>query len=226
MTPCSLAFEFVRRRFQTATLELTEQTHCSLMRLLSQISADEVICAFLSADLGSPRDCSDLVRSQLAARGMGPEVLDYLEVPAGVDPALDLLRRTVLCECHGLTLAGFPSATTTWHRAELLDDDELFLMDYWEFCDWTGDTLRPGDAIAGFQRHRTLDHTVEAMTRGEAIPPPICVARDASTPAAVLDGSQRASARAHLGLPRPEPILLGISADIADWKFFPRRHIH
>jgi hypothetical protein len=55
--------------------------------------------------------------------------------------------------------------------------------------------------------------------------PSICVARSASAPAVVLDGSQRAVANAQLRTPRPESILLGISADIAEWNFYPRRHI-
>lgn len=195
------------------------------MHLLAEISEDEVICAFLSADLDSPRDSSDLVRSQLAARSVGPEVLDCDRARSGPDSALDSLRRAVLCECHGATLAGFPATTTIWHRAELLDDDKLYLMDYYEFRDWTGDTLRPSDAVAGFQRHRTLDAALEGIIQGEPIRPSICVARSVRAPAVVLDGSQRAAAKAHLQMPRPEPILLGISADIAQWHFYPRRHI-
>jgi hypothetical protein len=131
----------------------------------------------------------------------------------------------VLCECQGATLAGFPAATTIWHRAELLDGDELYLMDYHEFRDWTGDTLRPSDAIAAFRKHRTLDAALEAIIKGDGIGPSICVARSASAPAVVLDGSQRAAVRAQLRVPRPEPILLGISADMAEWHFYPRRHI-
>ena len=195
------------------------------MHLVAEISEDEVICAFLSGDLASPRDSSDLVRRRLAARGVGPEVLDRDRTPPGSNSAVESLRRAVLCECHGATLAGFPTATTMWHRAELLDDDALYLMDYHEFRDWTGDTLRPSDAIAGFRKHRTLDGALEAIIKGDAIRPSICVARSASAPAVVLDGSQRAAAKAHLRMPRPEPILLGISADIAEWHFYPRRHI-
>jgi len=143
----------------------------------------------------------------------------------GSQPGLEALRRAVLCECHGRTLAGFPATNTTWHRAELLDEDELYLMDYREFRDWTGDTLRASDAVAGFREHRTLDATLEAISAGKGVAPIICVARGAAAPAVVLDGSQRAAMRAHLGTLRPEPILLGLSTDIAEWTFYPRRHI-
>jgi hypothetical protein len=195
------------------------------MQLVGEIAEDEVVCTFLAADLASPRDCADLALSRLAARDVGPEALDRDSNSPGSKPGLNELRRRVLCECHGATLAGFPAATTTWHRAELLDDDELYLMDYHEFRDWTADTLRPSDAVAGFRENRTLDAAVEAITRGEAMAPSICVARSTSAPAVVLDGSQRAVAKAHLRTPRPEPILLGISAGIAGWNFYPRRHI-
>jgi hypothetical protein len=195
------------------------------VRIVREISEGEVICAFLAADLASPRDCSDLVQSRLTARRLGPEVLDCDRTPPGSDPGLEALRRDLLCECHGATLAGFPAATTTWHRAELLADDELYLMDYHEFRDWTRDTLRPSDAVAGFRRHRTLDEALEAIVQGAGMAPPICVARRASAPAVVLDGSQRSVANAHLRRPRPEPILLGISPDIAEWNFYPRRQI-
>lgn len=195
------------------------------MQLIQQIAEDEVVCAFLGADLASPRDCSDLVRRGLAARRVGPEALDRKRTQVGSHSDLEALRRAVLCECHGRTLAGFPAENTTWHWADLLDDDDLYLMDYHEFRDWTADTLRPSDAVAGFREHRTLDATLEAISAGEAVAPIICVARSASAPAVVLDGSQRAVTKAHVRTPRPESILLGLSTDIAEWNFYPRRHI-
>jgi hypothetical protein len=62
---------------------------------------------------------------------------------------------------------GIPGSDDAWHRAELLDDDELYLMDYHEFREWTTDTLRPSDAVAGFREHRTLDAALEAIIRGD-----------------------------------------------------------
>jgi hypothetical protein len=194
------------------------------MRLVREIPEDEMVCAFLAADLASPRDCSDIAREKLAARKVGLEILDRNQAP-GSDLGSLALRRAVLWDCHGGTLDGFPAATTTWHCAELLDDDELYLMDYHEFHDWTVGTLRPRDAVAGFRANRTLDAAVDAVFVGDVPPPCICVARSASSAAVVLDGSQRAVVNCYLQTPRPETILLGISPDIANWRFFPRRHI-
>jgi len=81
-------------------------TETTPMQLVREIAEDEVVCAFLAADLASPRDCADLVVSRLAARGVGPEALNRDSNPLGSKPGLKELRRAVLCECHGARLPG------------------------------------------------------------------------------------------------------------------------
>ncbi len=192
------------------------------MRLIQQIPESEFIREFLAADYASPHgDKSQCVRDDLASKGLSESVL--MEGPAP-SPEAAALRAILVDHCHGRTLNGLPLAETTWYRAELLASDLLYLMDLGDFRSWTKATLRPQDAIQGFRDNpeRSFDAVVARVRSGQVLPPLICVAREESAPAVVLDGSQRATVQAELSTPRPVPILLGLSPRMGEWVFFPR----
>lgn len=118
------------------------------------------------------------------------------------------------------------AVSATWHRAELLANDDLYLMAHGDFISFTGGTLRPGDAIQGLRAdpHRSYDLVMQHVKDGGTLPDLICVARDASAPAIVLDGNQRAAVNAELATPRPFRIILGLSPRMKEWRFFPQQY--
>lgn len=195
------------------------------MRLIQQVPESEFVRSFLAADLASPSDKSLCVRDDLASAGLSQSVL--VDGPTLPPEQAAALRSILVNHCHGRTLNGLPLAETTWYRAELLASDCLYLMDLGDFRSWTKNTLLPQDAIQGFRDSpdRSFDAVVEHVRAGLDLPRLICVAREASSPAVVLDGSQRAAVQASLGTPRPVSILLGLSQRMEEWRFFPRLHV-
>ncbi|MEQ1873948.1 MAG: hypothetical protein ABL953_09490 [Ilumatobacteraceae bacterium] len=189
------------------------------MRLISDVSESDVVRAFLSADLGSPRTSGQLVANELRKKRLHES--DLARTSISEKEVLEL--RSIFQTCHGGTVRDLPFADTTWHRAQLVDGDCLHLMDYREFRDWTGGTLRPQDAAAGFREHRGLDDLVAKIDAGRAVPALICVARSEASPPVVLDGSARAVALEALSILHEREILLGISQRMNEWYFFPNR---
>ncbi|MGA2528454.1 MAG: hypothetical protein ABSG36_04735 [Acidimicrobiales bacterium] len=190
------------------------------MHIVAVSSPDEMISVFLRADLDSSEDKTTTLRKALSRRDVSAEVLDPVRDDQAGSSGSPALRQSILMDCHGLTVAGLSLETIAWSWAQLEDDDPLFLMNYWQFVEWTHGTLRPRDAIEGFTSNRHLASIIARITSGTTVPPCICVATDEGSPAVLLDGSGRATALANLGR-YPTPIVLGISPGVRSWNFYP-----
>ena len=197
------------------------------MRLLGEISEDEVVAVFLGGELDSSR-YGDKLRALVARNGLDLAVLRHPDV---TDADENSYRRQLLDEhrsfaARGGLFLGFPR-DVAWFRAALDRDevlDILFINWSW-WLDLSGGSRRPRDAADRIRRgevsgvsvdeHEPLAVTLRAARR----PQLIAVTTPAKTPLVLVEGHYRLTACALFPeyLPAELEIVLGVAADMPEW---------
>jgi hypothetical protein len=199
------------------------------MQLLGDSSEDDMIAAFLHAELSSERFGPHL-HALLRQDHVDQRVISSPDLTSAPENAY---RRALLGRFRGYgrdhdLFAGFPSVLT-WRRVALAPADVLTIR-YINYVYWvalSGGTRLPSDAARSIQEGRgvcdvPLDgffRIVAALRQGARFPELICVRRDASAPLVVLEGHLRltAYALAPETIPSPTAIILGTAAEIVRW---------
>jgi hypothetical protein len=198
------------------------------MRVVTAVAEDEVIAAFLRAEIASDR-FGPLLAKILDRRGLAESLLAHPDVN---DADANGTRREVLAEHRGWgrdeeMFGGFP-VRVDWFRAALTRDEVLAIRyidwDWW--LDVSGGSRLPTDAAARLRAGLVPGHGVEghepiaAALAARPAPPELIVVRTAgSAPLVVVEGHVRLTAYALFPehLPDELEVFLGESPDFARW---------
>jgi hypothetical protein len=196
------------------------------MRILRPATEDEVVAAFLRAELDSGR-YGEVVRKLLERDGVDADVLAR---PDLTDPAANRYRSGLLDEYRGFEqriglFGGFPEGVD-WHRAALTPHEVLAIL----YIDWdwwlkiSGGTRRPRDAADRIRRGEVPGSTVEEHRMLFDAPQPelIVVTTPDRGKLVVLEGHYRLTAYAMFPerLPDELELYLGEAEDMAAWSEF------
>jgi len=201
------------------------------MNELRPSSEDEVIAAFLRAEIGSPR-WSPTLRAMLARDRWAARIFEH---PNFANPDENSYRRQVLGEFRGwgrnrLLLRGFPSDFKWWLVS--ISRDELAMIKYINWPYWveiSGGTRLAKDAArrirAGLaEEHRaSYEQLASRVKVGEALPELIVVSGSGVTdPIVAVEGHARLTGYLLAGdaLPNSIEIFLGRSPSIASWGLY------
>jgi hypothetical protein len=198
------------------------------MRILAPATEDNMVLAFLRAELASARFADDVLAA-LARVGLDRTLVDRADLN---DAEGNRRRREVLEDHRGPrrgpaagVFGGFPDDVSwSWAAltAEELADVRYIHWDYW--LEVSGGTRRPADAIARMRREwddpsDEVRQIADAVARGSLPPEIIVVGRPPGRDLVVLEGHVRLTGL----LLRPEQlpsevkVLLGTSPRIAEW---------
>ena len=200
------------------------------MRLLKSASEDEVIAAFLRAEVDSYR-YGEKLRGLLARDGHEPGVLRH---PDLADDHENRYRRQLLDEHRAYErreqmFGGFPRKID-WLRAALEREEVLDILytnwDWWLTI--SGGSRSPRDAARRIRGEMIAGVTAaeheSAASAFESSPPPelIAVTTPARAPLVLVEGHVRLTAYALFPeyLPRVTEILLGTSEEMTRWWAF------
>jgi hypothetical protein len=182
------------------------------MRVVAPASEDDMVAAFLRAEVGSPR-FGPQVLAALAHEGLDPSVLQQ---PDTSDSAANAPRRRVLASYRGYpdraVFTGLP-ADTVWQWVTLTRRELLSVRyidwDYW--LEVTAGTRRPVDAIARIGHSPNCKELAAEITAGRLPPELILVGRPGGHDLVVLEGHVRLTAlvMAVEHLPAEVTVLLG-----------------
>jgi hypothetical protein len=184
------------------------------MRTVAAATEDDMVAAFLRAELGSPR----FGRQVLAA--LAQEGLDRsaTQQPDTGDAAANAARRRVLAAYRGYpdreVFTDLP-ADTVWQWVALTPKELLGVRyldwDYW--LEVTGGTRRPVDAIPRIGHSPNCQQLAAEITAGRLPPELILVGRSGGRDLVVLEGHVRLTAlvMAVEHLPTELTVLLGTS---------------
>jgi hypothetical protein len=199
------------------------------MRVIGPATEDDMVLAFLRAELDSARFSGD-VHAALAELGLDRTLIDQADP---IDAEANLSRRRVLEAYRGYgrnigLFGGFPD-DISWSSAALTPEelaDVLYIhWDYW--LKVSGGSRRPSDAIARMRgewdaQGNDVREIADAVARGSLPPEIVLVGLPAGDGLVVLEGHVRLSGL----LLRPErlpselSVLLGTSPRIADWSCY------
>jgi hypothetical protein len=198
------------------------------MRVLGPATEDDMVLAFLRAEIQSSRFAGDVLTA-LAGRGLDRALVDRADLN---DVAANLRRREIL-EVHrgprrgpgAGVFHGFPD-DVSWSWAALtpaeVADIRYINWEYW--LEVSGGTRRPADAIARMRRAWDVPgldvrEIADAVAAGSMPPEIVVVGRPPGRDLVVLEGHVRLTGL----LLRPErlpaevKVLLGTSQRIAEW---------
>jgi len=200
------------------------------MRILQPVDEDEVIAAFLRAELDSERYGPKL-RGLLDRDGRGESVLRRPDLASADDNAY---RRALLDEHRAFErreglFQGFPRHVD-WHRA-VFTREELLEIRYINWDWWlriSEGSRRPADAAARIRAGEipgATAHDEEPIAVGlgaPGAPELIAATTSALAPVVLVEGHGRLTAAALFPelVPDELELLLGISAEMAAWSEF------
>jgi hypothetical protein len=200
------------------------------MRIVQPVDEDEVIAAFLRAELDSER-CGPKLRGLLDRDGRDVSVLRQPRLASTDDNAY---RRALLDEHRAYErreglFDGFPELVE-WHRASLTRD-ELLEIRYINWDWWlriTEGSRRPLDAAARIRAGQvagvtTAEHEpIARALAGPGAPELIAATTPALSPVVLVEGHVRVTAAALFPelVPKELDILLGVSPEMERWSEF------
>ncbi|HUJ66966.1 MAG TPA: hypothetical protein VLX59_15590 [Acidimicrobiales bacterium] len=194
------------------------------MRLLARVASDDVVAAFLQAEINSPRFGEQL-----------GEAVRRLEAPGGLISAPDtsdhqqnLLRLALFHAYRGVRplsglFDGFPD-DMTWYRAVLggreLSGVLYINWDYW--LEVSAGSRRPAAALVKLGEDRGVRAVAAEIGQGRMPTPIIIVGDPEFSRLVVLEGHIRLTAMvlAYEHLPAEVDVLLGTSPSIGTWPLF------
>jgi hypothetical protein len=194
------------------------------MRLLRRVSEDEVVAAFLRAELDSGRYGATL-RALLARDGRPEDVLRRPDLDSGMD---NDYRRAVLDEHRAFErreglFFGFPRRVE-WQRAALAPDEVLAIRYInWEWwLDASGGSRRATEAARRIRAGELAGVTVdehESFADAAAQPELIAAATPELDPLVLVEGHARLTAYALFPerLPPELELFVGISPEMPAW---------
>jgi hypothetical protein len=196
------------------------------MRILRPATEEEVVAAFLRAELDSGR-YGEVVRKLLEQDGVDADVLAR---PDLTDPAANRYRSGLLDEYRGFEqriglFGGFPERVD-WHRAALTPDEvlEILYIDWDWWLEISDGTRRPRDAADRIRRGEVPGSTVDEHRMLFDAPQPelIVVTTPDRGKLVVLEGHYRLTAYAMFPerLPDELELYLGEAEDMAAWSEF------
>lgn len=182
------------------------------MRLVAPASEDDMVAAFLRAEVGSPRFGPEVLAA-LAHEGLDRSLLQQ---PDTSDLAANAARRRVLAAYRGYpdraVFTGLP-ADTVWQWVTLTRQ-ELLAVRYIDWGYWlkvTAGTRRPVDAIPRIGHSPSCQQLAAEITAGRLPPELILVGRPGGNDLVVLEGHVRLTALVMVveHLPTEVTVLLG-----------------
>ncbi len=200
------------------------------MRKIKTIREDEMIAAFLYAELQSPRSMSKEIQAYLQRDGMSPRVILSPDLHNERENAY---RRAVLGAYRGYGqgreyFQGFPEEMR-WERVGLtrqeLEQVKYIEYDYWVELSGGSRLARDGArrALAGIDvfglSSQYFVDIAEALRQGAQFPTLIFVGRDEESYLVVLEGHARLTAylTAPECLPTELEVIVGFSEQITQW---------
>jgi hypothetical protein len=174
------------------------------MQHLHAIGEDEMVAAFLRAEIGSPR-YGPVILSILDRDGHDRRLVDE---PDLTTPAANAARRRLLGDYRGYgrnadVFTGFP-AVVRWYRA-LAAKEDLARVRYIEYDYWTelsGGSRLVVDAVARIRQgieacgvsNAGIWYLADAIAAGASPPEPILVGTGEGAPLVILEGHVRLTA--------------------------------
>jgi hypothetical protein len=200
------------------------------LKLLRPATEDEMVLAFLRAEIDSER-----YRQHYPHGGDVAEVAHRLiEHPDLNDPLENGMRRGLLrYRGYGLgqfLFAGLPD-DLTWQRVELTLDEleQTKYADYPTWIELSGNTRRIGDGARNVGKLSPNEDPTEhvlgiaaALEQGRPFPELIFVSLPNGQPGDLIlfEGHSRATAYAYAGKPDRLEALVGVSPNLARWRWF------
>ena len=201
------------------------------MRTVARLSEDDMVAAFLKAEVASPRYGSRL-RLELVRLGLRPELL---ERPDTTDQLANGDRRAVLDAHRGYLSGtrlfdGFPDDVEWWLCCATPEDlAKVRYIDYDFWNDHSDGTRRPAVAAERLRANgkaapapEAVEGIVEGLRQGRVPPPLIVVGRSPSDPLVVLEGHTRLTAYAFApeALPPELEVIAGWSKRMGEWDLY------
>lgn len=199
------------------------------MRVLAEITEDEMVAAFLAAEIRSERFGARLL-ALLERDGVERAVVERPDLRSAAENSV---RRRLLGEFRGYRqnremFTGFPEGVR-WRRAALsraeLAQVRYIVYDYW--LELTGGSRLPADGVGRIRADRRVyDVPMDgflraeaALRRGAVFPELIVVGAGEGAPLVVLEGHLRLTAYALAPecVPDELPVILGTSPAMAGW---------
>lgn len=195
------------------------------MELLSTASEDEMVCAFLVAELDSPH-WSAFIRRLLRAD------LGIVTHPSVDDPTESLIRRLVLAAYRGYGIenylfVGFPD-DATWSRATVTTA-ELGSFRYANCEPWAplaggARLVRHGAErleVVPNDRLTAVQAIEDRLHQGDNYPPLIAAGIDSDGEHVLIEGHTRATAHVRASAPsRDIDLIVGHSSAMAAWRYW------
>ncbi len=196
------------------------------MRILGRVEEDEVVAAYLRAELESERFAAP-IRAALERDGVSPEVVERPDVG---DARRNAYRRELLGEVRGWgrnerMFENWPD-DFAWFRAALTRDEVASVL----YIDWdwwltvTGGSRRPADAAATLRRDAPEEVAwhepiARRLAEGPPLPELIVIRAGAGERLVVVEGHVRLTAFALFpeALPDELEVFLGESPSLAPW---------
>jgi hypothetical protein len=201
------------------------------MQLGDSVSSDEIVASMLGAEIDAD-PWSEHIRTALELFGWSE---DLVRRPDTSNPRENVRRARLLAVYRGwgrnhYLFAGFP-ADVQWF-AVLLHANDVADLRYIRQDGWDSRSVADGAEVVkvggilarpeSTEKIRAIAAQIEKGTF-ESRQPLIVVANDPAGPFTLLDGHHRATALALAQVPvdRQVPALLGVSALMKDWPFWP-----
>lgn len=172
------------------------------MRIIGDITENQMVAAFLQAELASPRFQNGVFQGP---EGIGTD-RSIIDEPNFTDPSENSNRIEILANRgyrnRTLLFTGFPS-TIQWRAAALDTSDcrKLKVINDRPWIEWAGGTHRAVDAAAKLESEPSLDditahiaHIISTLKAGKSLPPLLLVSLSIENPFVILEGHTRAMA--------------------------------
>ena len=187
---------------------------------------DEMILAFLQAELFSPR-FGPQYTYWLAQFRRTPDIITNPDLTNAGDNAV---RKTLLTNVRGYAnktylFRGFPP-DVQWHHVTLeqKDIDELRYANYPTWTALSGGTRRVADGARHLHTHPTAENAdqnvpgvIQALRKGTTFPP-LIAASNGDGPLVLIEGHTRATAYLIAGT--PTDVIVGTSPHMTEWGFW------
>lgn len=188
-------------------------------------TADEMILAFLQADIETPaEDRKELYDNALAAL----DKATLIDRGNPINPEQNGARRRILGAVRGALFRGFPS-DTCWRLVKVTPDEIKHFRYVNHLPNWaavSGGTRLVGDAVKNLDQVQNARINGNAtgiairLRRGERLPALIAAQLTGADELVLIEGHNRATAYASTGLPDEIEVFIGMSAHMDDWVFF------